>query len=151
MSTPKYGGLLELENPPLFTELISYDGSSIDPHEIFIFKNMTSIINNQYKYNEENDEDLRIARRILASVKEVPFIAREQTKEILDEIASIKLPIFKIGKPRELLYNAKVDSYNFGFVTGSGLNPIAAIKEEGIDVDVKAIQRTIQLDEMDLL
>jgi len=66
-------------------------------------------------------------------------------------LASIKLPIFKIGKPRELLYNAKVDSYNFGFVTGSGLNPIAAIKENGINVDVKAVQEAIQLNDMDLL
>ena len=162
MSKPKYGGLLELKNTSLFTELISYDGSSIDPHEIFIFKNMTSIIKNneygyenkhvaEYEYRKKNNEDLKTFRRILASIKEVPFIAREETKEILDEISSIKLPIFKIGKPRELLYNAKVDSYNFGFVTGGGLNPIAAIKENGIDVDVKAVQKTIQLDDMDLL
>lgn len=151
MSTPKYGGLLELGNTPFFTELISYDGSSIDPHEIFIFKNMTSIIkNNQHKYGGDY-EDLMTPRRILASIKEVPFVAREQTKEILEEIINIKLPIFKIGKPRELLYNAKVDSYNFGFVAGSGLNPIAAIKENRIDVDVKAVQGTIQLDDMDLL
>jgi len=159
MSTPKYGGLLELESYPLFTELISYDGSSIDPHEIFIFKNMTSILKNkQHIYNTEigenidNDTDINNrSRRILASIKEVPVIAREHTKEILDEINKIKLPIFKIGKPRELLYNAKVDSYNFGFVAGGGLNPIAAINESGIDIDVKAAQETIQLDDMDLL
>lgn len=153
MSIPKYGGLLEISNTPFFTELISYDGSSIDPHEIFIFKNMTSIINttNKNENTYDNSNFSANSRKILASIKEVPFIAREQTKEILDEISSVKLPIFKIGKPRELLYNAKVDSYNFGFVTGSGLNPIAAIKENGIDIDVKAIHGTIQLDDMDLL
>lgn len=153
MSTPKYGGLLELGNTPLFTELISYDGSSIDPHEIFIFKNMTSINRNPHKYDSITDENEFSTnfKKILASIKEVPFIAREQTKEILNEMGSIKLPIFKIGKPRELVYNAKVDTYNFGFVTGSGLNPIAAIKENGIDVDFKTIQGNIQLDNMDTL
>lgn len=153
MSTPKYGGLLEIGNNPFFTELISYDGSSIDPHEIFIFKNMTSIIkpSNKNENTYANRDFDTNSRKILASIKEVPFIAREESKEILDEMISAKLPIFKIGKPRELLYNAKVDTYNFGFVTGSGLNPIAAIKENGIDIDVKAIQGSIQLDDMDLL
>lgn len=156
MSTPKYGGVLEIGKSPFFTELISYDGSSIDPHEIFIFKNMTYVLNKS-NYNENHlssddyNLDINDSKRILASIKEVPFIAREKSKEILDGMAKIKLPIFKIGKPRELIYNAKVDSYNFGFVTGSGLNQIAAIKESGIDVDIKAVQGTIEIDEMELL
>ena len=157
MSTPKYGGLLELGGNPFFSELISYDGSSIDPHKIFIFKNMTSIIkNNNYNYSEDIEgskgkQNSIKSKKILASIKEVPFIARQQTKEILCDINKIKLPVFKVGKPRELLYNAKVDTYNFGFVTGSGLNPIAAIKESGIEVDIKITQSTIKLDDMDLL
>jgi len=170
MSTPKYGGLLEIGESSYFTELISYDGSSLDPHKIFISKNMTSItkndnnyrvvsgnngddVENEYKLNYGNNmknSDIE-SKKILASIKEVPLIAREKTKEILNDLNKIDLPIFKIGKPRELIYNAKVERYNFGYVTGSGLNPIAAIKESGIEIDVKAIQRTITLDDMDLL
>ncbi|MCL2116110.1 MAG: NrpR regulatory domain-containing protein [Methanobrevibacter sp.] len=138
MSIPKYGGLLEIGNKPLFLELISYNGSSLDPHEIFIFKNMVSINKNETK-------------KILASLKEIPVIARKQSKEILDEISKIGFPIYKIGKPREIIYNAKVHSYNCGIVAGSGLNSIAAIKEEGIDVKVKAVQGTITLDEMEIM
>lgn len=137
-STPKYGGLLELGKKPLFVELISYNGSSLDPHGIFIFKNMTSINNNKQK-------------KMLASLKEIPIIAREQTKEILDKFSKINFPIYKIGKPREMIYNAKIDNYNFGVATGSGLNPIAAIKEEKLDVKVKALHGIITLDEMETL
>lgn len=156
MSTPKYGGLLEMGKNPFFTELISYDGSSIDPHEIFIFKNMTYVLNKpnhdeNYLNNPDYNFDINGSKKILASIKEVPFIARDKTKEILAGMEKIKLPIFKIGKPRELVYNAKVDRYNFGFVTGSGLNQIAAIKESGIDVNIKAVQGTIEIDEMELL
>ena len=43
MSNPKYGGLIELTEPPLFIDLISYNGSTVDPHKIFLAKNMTSI------------------------------------------------------------------------------------------------------------
>jgi len=153
MSTPKYGGLLEVGKNPFFTELISYDGSSIDPHEIFIYKNMTYVFKKP-NYNDNhlnNSEYMNDSKKILASVKEVPFIARDKSKEILDGMEKVRLLIFKIGKPRELIYNAKVDTYNFGFVTGSGLNHMAAIKESGIDVDVRAVQGTAQIDEMEVL
>ncbi|MDR0900480.1 MAG: NrpR regulatory domain-containing protein [Methanobrevibacter sp.] len=139
ISTPKYGGLLELGNNPQFVELISYNGSSIDPHEIFILKNMTSI------------KEKQNPTKILASVKEIPLIAKEKSHEILDNLSKMGFPIYKIGNPREIIYNAKVDSYNFGVVSGSGLNPIAAIKEEGIDVNIKAVQGTISFDEMETL
>lgn len=137
MSNPRYGGLLELSNPPLFVELISYNGSSIDPHKVFIAKELTAI-NKTIGPN-----------RILASIKEIPYIARDLTVETLNKLKNIGFSIYKIGKPREVIYNAKVDNYNFGIVTGSGLNQIAAIKEENIDVDVKAMEMIIPFEEMD--
>lgn len=136
MSNPRYGGLLELSQPPLFIDLISYNGSSIDPHKVFIAKGMTSI-NKSIGPN-----------RILASIKEIPYIARDYAVETLEQLKNKGFSIYKIGKPRELIYNAKVDNYNFGIVTGSGLNQISAIKEENIDIDVKAIEMTIPFEEM---
>ena len=138
-STPKYGGLLELTEPALFIDLISYNGSSIDPHKIFIAKDMTSIT----KTNEP--------KRLLASIKEIPYVARDHSVDLLDKMSKLGFSIYKIGKPRELIYNAKVDNYNFGIVTGSGLNSIAAIKEKGIDIEVKADTKLIPFENMDKL
>lgn len=138
-STPKYGGLLELTEPALFIDLISYNGSSIDPHKIFIAKDMTSIT----KTNE--------SKRLLASIKEIPYVARDSSVDLLDKMSKLGFSIYKIGKPRELIYNAKVDNYNFGIVTGSGLNSIAAIKEKGIDIEVKADTKLIPFENMDKL
>lgn len=139
MSTPQYGGLLELGKPPLFIEMISYNGSSIDPHKIFIFKNLCNI--NQKAH----------PKKLLASIKEIPYIARSESEEILKEINNDGIPIYKIGKPRELIYNAKVDNYNFGIVAGSGLNSIYTIKEAGIEIEVKASERNYPLELMDLI
>ncbi len=139
MSTPKYGGLLELTEPPLFIELISYSGSTEDPHEIFLSKNMTSITKNTG------------TQKILASFKEIPYISRDYSVHLLDILRNIGFSIYKIGKPRELTYNAKADNYNFGIVTGSGLNSISAIKEKGIDVEVKAIEKLLPFEKMDRL
>ena len=139
MSNPKYGGLLELNETPLFIDLISYNGSSVDPHKIFIAKNMTSITKNIGP------------GKILASLKEIPYISRDYAVHLLDILKNIGFSIYKIGKPRELTYNAKVDNYNFGVVAGSGLNLIGALKENGIDVEVKAIAKLMKFEKMDRL
>ena len=139
MSTPKYGGLLELTEPPQFIELISYNGSTEDPHKIFMSKEMTSLTKNVG------------SQKILASFKEIPYISRDYSVYLLDILRNIGFSIYKIGKPRELTYNAKADNYNFGVVTGSGLNSISAIKEKGIDVEVKAIEKLLPFEKMDRL
>lgn len=138
-STPKYGGLLELTEPPLFIDLISYNGSTMDPHKIFIAKDMTSIT---------KDES---PKRIMASIKEIPYISRDHSVYFLDKLSKFGFSIYKIGKPRELTYNAKAENYNFGIVTGSGLNTIAAIKENGIKIDVKADTQLIPFENMEKL
>lgn len=135
-STPKYGGLLELTEPPLFLELISYNGSTIDPHKIFIAKNMISITKNSGP------------NRLLASIKEIPYIARDYSISFLNKLSKIGFSIYKIGKPRELTYNAKADNYNFSIITESGLNIIAAIKEKGIDIEVKADTKIMPFEDM---
>ena len=139
MCNPKYGGLLELTEPPLFIDLISYNGTTIDPHKVFLSKNMTSITGNVGP------------NKILASVKEVPYIAREYAVYLLDILNNIGFSIYKIGKPRELVYNAKAENYNFGVISGGGLNSIGAIKEKGIDIEVKAIEKLIPFEKMDRL
>lgn len=139
MSTPKYGGLLELTEPPLFIDLISYNGTTVDPHKIFLSKKMTSITGNIGP------------NKILASVKEIPYISRDYAVYLLDILNNIGFSIYKIGKPRELVYNAKVDNYNFGVICGGGLNTIGAIKEKGIDVEVKAIEKLLPFEKMDRL
>ena len=139
MSNPRYGGLLELTEPPLFIDLISYNGSTEDPHKIFLAKNMTSISGGIGP------------NKILASFKEIPHISRDYAVYLLEILKNIGFSIYKIGKPREVTYNAKADNYNFGVVTGSGLNSIGAVKEKGINVEVKAIEKLMPFEKMDRL
>nr|WP_295001651.1 DUF128 domain-containing protein [uncultured Methanobrevibacter sp.] len=139
MSNPKYSGLLELSEPPLFIDLISYNGTTLDPHKIFLSKNMTSITSDDHP------------SKILASVKEIPYITRDQAVELLNMLDNIGFSIYKIGKPRELVYNSKVDNYNFGVITGGGLNSIGAIREKGINIEVKAIETLLPFEEMNRL
>ncbi len=139
MSNPTYSGVLELTEPPLFIELISYNGTTLDPHKIFLSKEMTSITATEGP------------GKILASVKEIPYISRDDAVEILDVLNNIGFSIYKIGKPRELVFNSKVDNYNFGVITGGGLNSIGAVKEKGVPIQVKALEKLIPFEKMERL
>jgi HTH-type transcriptional regulator, global nitrogen regulator NrpRI len=138
MSTPKYGGILEIEEKgPRFVELTAYSGSSLDPHEIYISKDMTSV-----------NDALNGYGRLLASLKEIPYLARPHALEILSHIKDSGLSVFKIGETSELIYNAKVERYRVGIVTPGGLNPLAAVKEQGISVEPKAVETLVQMSEL---
>ncbi len=138
-STPQYGGILETEGKsPRFIELTAYDGSSLDPHEIYLSKGLTTV-----------KKSLKSGGRILASLREIPYVARPETLDILDEAEEAGFSILKVGKPSELVYNAKVERYHVGIVAPGGLNPIAAIKEAGISVDAKAVETLMEISQME--
>lgn len=138
MSTPKYGGILEMEEKgPRFVELTAYSGSSLDPHEIYISKDMTSV-----------NDALNGYGRLLASLKEIPYLARPHALEILSHVKDAGLSVLKIGETSELIYNAKVERYRVGIVTPGGLNPLAAVKEQGILVEPKAVETLVQMSEL---
>ena len=139
MSNPTYSGLLELTEPPLFIDLISYNGTTLDPHKIFLSKNMTSITGSDGP------------SKILASVKEIPYVARDHAVELLEILNNIGFSIYKIGKPREFVYNSKVENYNFGVITGGGLNSIGAVKESGVPIQVKALEKMMPFEKMERL
>ena len=138
-TSPQYGGILETEGKsPRFIELTAYSGSSLDPHEIYISKNMTSV-----------GESLKGRGRILASLREIPYISRPQAVEILEDVKEAGFSILEIGKPSELIYNAKVERYHAGIVAPGGLNPIAIIRERGIHVEPKAVETLMKLQDME--
>ena len=139
MSNPTYSGLLELTEPPLFIDLISYNGTTLDPHKIFLSKNMTSITGSDGP------------NKILASVKEIPYVSRDHAVELLEILNNIGFSIYKIGKPREFVYNSKVDNYNFGVITGGGLNSIGAVKESGVPIKVKVLEKMMPFEKMERL
>ncbi|RAP44372.1 DUF128 domain-containing protein [uncultured Methanosphaera sp.] len=139
--TPEYSGVLDVYgNNRRFIELISYMGSSIDPHEIFLKKNMEDILGS-----------LNNSGKILASVHSIPYIARDKTINVLESLKESGFEVLKLGKPNEYMYNARIEKYNFGFVLSGGLNPIAAIKEKDIPVDIKSIETIVDFNSFEEL
>jgi len=121
----RFGGLLQIEEgrPTRFTQIINYDGTSLDPLEIFIRGRMTSVA-----------QAAQTGSGIIgASFREVPTVALPEVRRLT--ALSRKIGIggeIAIGLPNQPLLDIPVGEGCLGMVVPGGLNPIAAIAERGI-------------------
>jgi repressor of nif and glnA expression len=128
----KFGGVLQVENsePSRFTALISYEGSSLDPLEIFIKSRMTDVIGATKDHNG----------KILASFREIPVVSIERAKELSGVMTEKGIRgILLIGNPNQPLLEMPVAMDKAGMIIVGGLNPIAALEETGIPTVSKAM------------
>lgn len=130
--TSKFGGVVETKkgDPIRFLSLISYEGSSLDPLEIFIRSKMTDVVGavkNQHG-------------RILASFREIPVVCLAEAKRLAEKITNKGIGgILLIGEPNKPLLEIPVGIDKAGVVVVGGLNPIAAIEESNIQTVSKAM------------
>ncbi len=126
-TTSRFGGLLELEanKPTRFTEIINYDGSSLDPLEIFIRSGMTSVL-----------QAAKCGKGVLgASFREVPAIALPEVRRLIKQSERCGLGgVIALGSPDQPLLDIPVTIGRAGMIVRGGLNPIAAVAESGISV-----------------
>ena len=121
-------GLLQLSNrkPIRFTEIINYNGCSLDPTEIFIKARMTSV----------NATITSGSGEILANFREIPAICNPLVESVLAGLkaAGIEGVLVK-GAPSEPVCEVSVEPNRVGLVLVGGLNPVAAAQEAGIEAE----------------
>jgi repressor of nif and glnA expression len=123
----RFGGLLELRDHKAvrFAEFINYDGTTIDPLEVFIRSRMTD-----YLGATRNGNGL-----IGASFREVPADSRDHVSALGQEMKQVGLGgLFLLGWPGRPLLDIPVSEGRLGLVVVGGLNPIAILEEQGIRV-----------------
>ncbi len=128
----KFGGILQIRNhsPLRFIELIHYAGSSLDPSEIFIRANMTSVTKVAETGNGE----------ILANFREIPAICRPIAEEVAAKLKDAGLGgILLMGNISEPVCEIPVDLNRAGIILIGGLNPVAAAQEAGIESENHAM------------
>jgi HTH-type transcriptional regulator, global nitrogen regulator NrpRI len=127
-----FGGLLEIRDhrPTRFVAVIKYDGTSLDPLEIFIKSGMTD-----YAGAIETGNG-----RIGASFREVPSLSREKILAVTPALAEIGLDcIMELGLPSQPLREIPVNFGNIGAIIIGGLNPVAILEESGIKIESRAL------------
>jgi len=138
--TSRFGGVLQVDSEPVrFTALIAYEGSSLDPLEIFIRSKMT---------------DVRSAARmssgkILASFREIPVVSIEKAGQLREAMKDKGIGgILLIGNPNQPLLEMPVGLDRAGMIIVGGLNPIAALEEAGIPTVTKAMSTLYKFSEL---
>lgn len=137
----RFGGLLQMENgrPKRFTQIIHYDGTSLDPLEIFIRGHMTSVAQAAETGNGV----------IGASFREVPTVALPEVRRMTELSERIGLGgVIAIGQPNQPLLDIPVAQGCVGIVVAGGLNPVAAVVESGISTTSAAMHCLCPFDEL---
>jgi repressor of nif and glnA expression len=131
-TTSRFGGLLELKErrPVRFAEIIMYDGTSIDPLEIFIRSGMTNYLG-----------AIRTGTgRIGASFREFPAESRDLVEQLAQRLKGVGLGGFlTIGKPGQSLLDVPVSEGRVGAIVIGGLNPVSILEEMGIRAYSRAL------------
>ncbi|MFA4837218.1 MAG: NrpR regulatory domain-containing protein [Dehalococcoidia bacterium] len=126
----RFGGILQIVNkkPKRFVELIHYEGSSLDPSEVFIRGKMTAVRQASTQGNG----------KILANFREIPSICRPIVEKAVSELAEAGLgrPLL-IGNTSEQICGITVGLNKIGMILLGGMNPVAAAEEAGIEAENK--------------
>ncbi len=139
--TSKFGGLLEVRNGKAarFVEIIHYDGTTLDPLEVFIHARMTD-----YRGATETGNG-----RIGVGLREVPAESRSRVIQLGRRLDEIGLGGFmEIGLPGQQLLEIPVHEERVATIVIGGLNPMAILQESGIDVRLRALDALGQYDRL---
>jgi hypothetical protein len=143
----RFGGLLELQDktPVRFVEIIMYDGTSIDPLEIFIRSGMTN-----YMGAIQTGDG-----RIGASFREFPAESRELVVQLAEKLRRVGLGgLARIGRPGQTILDIPVNEGRIGAIVIGGLNPVSILEENGVRAYSRALaglidfSRLFRYDEM---
>ncbi len=137
----RFGGLLEIreKTPSRFAEIITYEGTSIDPLEIFIRSGMTD-------YMGATDTG---SGRIGVGFREVPASSRERVIELARKLEKVGLGGFlMVGWPGQPLLEIPVGEGRVGVIVIGGLNPAAILEETAIKAHSRALAGYIEYEEL---
>ncbi|MBN1807973.1 MAG: DUF128 domain-containing protein [Planctomycetes bacterium] len=142
--TSRFGGLLELREgePYRFTQIVNYDGTTIDPIEIFIKGQMTSV----YEAAKTG------TGTIGASFREVPAAALPRVQQVIAKLDQLGLNgVLMVGLPGQNILDVPVSQGRVGVVIAAGLNAIAAVEETGIPTENHAMSELCEFDRLVML
>ncbi len=137
----RFGGLIELRDgvPVRFTDIIHYDGTSIDPLVVFIRSGMADYVN---AVNSGNG-------RIGASFREFPAASAEAVHSISKQLETLGLgSLLCLGNPGQSLYGVSVGPQRVGAIIIGGLNPMSIFEETGLRVRSSALSGLVDFNNL---
>lgn len=128
----RFGGLLELVGgrATRFVELITYEGTTIDPLEVFIRSGMTDYLGAISTGNG----------RVGAGFREIPAESRDTVVLLAERLRRVGLgAVLEVGWSGHPLFGIPVGQGHAGLVVVGGLNPVSILEEMGHRVESRAL------------
>jgi len=138
---PKFGGIVQVKDgqPIRFTDMIRYDSTTIDPLEVLMSQELTSV----------KEMTRTGSGKILANFREVPMTAKDDVDHTINRLLTAGFyGILEVGEPNTPALGVDVDRDHMGVIITGGTNPMAAVQESGIPIITKAIKGTLDFREM---
>jgi repressor of nif and glnA expression len=138
---PRFGGLVEIKNgtPLRFTNVLTYHSTTIDPLEVLMSQEVTSVT-----------EMLKTGSgKILANLREAPLAARDDIDRILSDMMDAGITgILEVGEPNTRILDVPVERDHLGIVVIGGTNPMAIVQEHGIGIKLNAMSNVVDIKEL---
>lgn len=138
---PMFGGVVEIQDgtPLRFTDMLNYDSTTIDPLEVLMSQELTSVT-----------EMIRTGTgKILANMREAPMAARDRIEERLDALMEAGFAcILEVGEPNSDILGIQVGRDRMGIAVIGGTNPMAFVQEQGIEINTQEMSRLMDFEEM---
>lgn len=141
---PKFGGVVQIKDglPSRFTDLLTYVSTSIDPLEVLMSQEITSVT-----------QILRTGSgKLLANVREIHMSARDDVERVLSDLMDAGISgIMEVGEPNTRVLDVPVERDHLGVVVIGGTNPMAMVQEHGIPIKINAMSTLIDFNELSLI
>lgn len=138
---PLGGGVVEIEGniPKRFTTLIRYEHTTIDPLQVLISQEVTSVTGVM----------LRGSGTILANIRECHMEAERLIGDVFDELSGAGFTgILDVGVPNTPLLGVPPSPEYLGVALVGGTNAIAAFRESGKWAESRALKGLMDIREM---
>jgi len=138
---PRLGGIVQIKDgtPVRFTDVLTYSSTTIDPLEVLMSQELTSV-----------NQMLRTSTgSILANLREGPLVARDTIEHTLSDLLDAEFSgILEVSEPNTNILDVPVERDHLGIVVIGGANPMAAVQECGIPIHTNAMSTLINIDEL---
>jgi HTH-type transcriptional regulator, global nitrogen regulator NrpRI len=124
----RFGGVLEIQGsiPTRFVAIISYEGTSLDPSVQYIRSGMTNV-GQAAKFGYG---------KILANFRDIPGPARSLAEKKLSQMKDAGINgVAALGNTSQSVCQMAVGVNRVGMIMLGGLNPAAAVAEQGIEIE----------------
>ncbi|HLB71213.1 MAG: DUF128 domain-containing protein [Candidatus Methanoperedens sp.] len=138
---PKFGGVVEIHDgsPLRFTDILSYDSTTIDPLDVLMSQELTSVTE---MMNTGSG-------KILANLREAPMAARDRIEQVLDSIVEAGFScILEVGEPNSDILGVQVGRDKIGIAVIGGTNPMAVVQEHDIEINTQEMSILLDIEEM---